>query len=92
MKNRSAVLVARRGAPRMFGPSFYASKQTIFATRISYILPKASPIKVSILANTIIDARFLSLNGILNYRVCFIKQLHGCRILGYYKKWIMTSG
>ena len=47
MKNKSGVLVAHRGVPRVFGPSFYASKQTIFATRISYILPKHSPIKVS---------------------------------------------
>ena len=40
----------------------------------------------------LINADFLSSNGILNYRVSFIKQLHGFRILGYYKKWMMTSG
>ena len=61
VKNKSGILCDHRGVPRVFGPSFYTSKQTVFATRISYILPKASPIKVSILAKTIIDAGFLPL-------------------------------
>ena len=31
-----------------FGPDFYLSKQILFSTRISYILPKGSPIKVQL--------------------------------------------
>ena len=46
MRNRSAVMVARRGVDRMLGNDYHASKENLFMTRISHILPKGSPIKV----------------------------------------------
>ena len=49
VKNKTGILFGHRGTKRVLGPSFYGSRQTIFATRISYILPKGSTIKVSTL-------------------------------------------
>ena len=46
VRNRSAVMVARRGVDRMLGNDYHASKENLFMTRISHILPKCSPIKV----------------------------------------------